>query len=85
MYKRKVNNQEKKYKKFRAHRADVQDLMKFGKYKYLTIGQIIDRNPQYIVWCIEKEFIIPSIEIIDILISRKEIYSYDYNLNKVKK
>lgn len=85
MYKRKVTQEIKKDIKIQAINVTLNSLMKFGKYKYLTINQIIDRDAQYIVWCLNKNTIIPNKGIIDLLTNKGLIKGYDYDLKIIKK
>ena len=73
MYKRKVTQSDKTNRKFKPKLVGIDSFIHIGKYKYLTIRQILDRDVQYIAWCINKELIIPSQEIKNILKDTKII------------
>lgn len=86
MYKRKVTKEIKKYSKRLATKASMDTILNFGKYKYLEIRQVINRNPQYIFWCLEEELIIPTdYEMVRILIDNELLKDYDFKLNKIIK
>lgn len=52
---------------------NVNDVLKFGKYKGRTVLEVIDENPSYIVWCIRnvKGFVIDK-KLSDDLIAQYE-------------
>lgn len=37
--------------------TDREWVMPFGKHKGLTIGFLMDADPQYLAWCIERDMI----------------------------
>jgi hypothetical protein len=85
MYKRKVNK-DKSYKKFNPIRVNMDTMLSFGKYKYLTIRQIVFKKPKYILWLLEQELIIPKdYEIIRVLVDNELLKDYDFKINKVVK
>lgn len=72
MYKRKVNKETKTYKKFTPKLVGIDSFIHIGKYKYLTIRQILDRDSQYIIWCIDKGLITPNQEVKNIIADMKK-------------
>lgn len=73
MYKRKVSTDNKKQIKIKAKILGINSLIHFGKYQYLTIQQILDRDKQYIIWCIDKNLMIPNQELKNIISDMKII------------
>ncbi len=84
MYKRKVSTQPK-FTKCNYPIIGLYTTLKFGKYKYLTIKQVLDKDNKYILWCIDNFVFKPNHQLVTELIDRQLISRYDSELNIIYK